>query len=118
MRGRSPAISHSFASGAVSVTAEQNALHVGGLVGIYRGTITSSGAAGNIHVEGGNFNAVIVQSTVVDLNGGYSSRMVGGLVGGSFVCCGGSSRILNSYSTGTVTATAKDDVLFVGGSVG
>ncbi len=108
--------------------------YVGGLVGINRGTISSSYATGSVDVTAGGADSVASAGGLVGINDGsisssYATGSVdvtasgdssGGLAGGLVGFNGYGGIISSSYATGSVDVTASGDssAVSAGGLVG
>jgi len=94
-------------AGSVSATSSYSD-QVAGLVANNAGPISNSVASG----------LVSLTSTVGTSNGGTSTKVAGGLVGGGYVGPFGTSTVLNSFATGGISASGVNDRLMVGALMG
>lgn len=103
---------------------------LGSVTATFAGAVTGSGSSYNDQAAGlvansdgpisnsSAWGAVSLTSTIAALNGGTSTQMAGGLVGGGFIGFGGISTVTNSLSMGTVSASGINDLLMVGALMG
>ena len=108
----------------------KNAIALGSVTATFAGSVAGSGSSYNDQVAGlvanndgpvsssSAWGAVSLTSTVSSSNGGTSTQMAGGLVGGGFIGFGGISTVTNSFSTGAVSASGVNDLLMVGSLMG
>ena len=96
-------------AGSVSDSSSSYSDQVAGLVANNAGPISNSSARGPVSLI----------STVATSNGGTSTKVAGGLVGGGFLTSFGTSTITtNSFATGGVSVSGVNDRLMVGALMG
>jgi hypothetical protein len=96
-------------AGSVSDSSSSYTDQVAGLVANNAGPISNSSARGPVSLI----------STVATSNGGASTKVAGGLVGGGFLTPFGTSTITtNSFATGGVSVSGVNDRLMVGALMG
>jgi hypothetical protein len=91
-------------AGSVSDSSSSYSDQVAGLVANSQGPISNSSAWGPVSLT----------STVATSNGGTSTKMAGGLVGGGYVGSFGTSTVMNSFATGGVSVSGVNDRLMAG----